>query len=305
LERSSKTIQRDLSYMQDRLGLPIEYDDATKGYHYTRMVPYFPVGPDLSADERLALVVARQSLQVFKGVDLGGELNSAFEKITGGLVDEYPDIMGKSLDPYLSVRTPGAGIISDVKVFRAVRLALLRSTELKIEYQKVWEGGSRAKVRAYSPRRLHPYHLACVANRWILVALDAEKNQIRTYVLARCRNPVVTQTEFQRPKDFKPEAYIGSSFGDWTGTGKRLVKLRISAAGSHHVLERHWHDTQQVTPLPGGVVEVTFMLSDFNDLTRWILGFGSDCEVVEPPELRDAIAEEGRKMADVNRRLQP
>ena len=52
--------------------------------------------------------------------------------------------------------------------------------------------------------------------------------------------------------------------------------------------------------LTGGAVEVHFALSDLNDLTRWVLGFGSDCEVLEPKELRAAIAEEGRKMAAGN-----
>jgi predicted DNA-binding transcriptional regulator YafY len=65
-------------------------------------------------------------------------------------------------------------------------------------------------------------------------------------------------------------------------------------------LERNWHPTQRETNLPGGAVEVTFALSDLNDVTRWILGFGSDVEVIEPAELRATIAAEGTKMAQRN-----
>lgn len=42
-EVSTKTIQRDLNFMRDRLRLPIEYDETLFGYRYTRPVDYPPV----------------------------------------------------------------------------------------------------------------------------------------------------------------------------------------------------------------------------------------------------------------------
>jgi predicted DNA-binding transcriptional regulator YafY len=292
LERTPKTIQRDISYLRDTLKLPIQYDFADRSYSYPDGDTPFPLGHNLSQDERVALVVARQSLDVFEGVNFGAELRAAFDKITGGLLGETGDFMEPSLDKFISVRTPGASRV-DSKVFRAVRLAVLSQRELHLDYQ--------AKGRpAFTPRRLHPLHLACVASRWVLVARDCEKDALRTYILARCRHPVVTQTTFQRPADFDPAAHLGTSFGVLTGRGTIIVKLRISAAGAHHVLERNWHSTQSETNLPGGAVEVTFALSDLNDVTRWILGFGSDVEVIEPAELRATIAAEGTKMAQRN-----
>jgi predicted DNA-binding transcriptional regulator YafY len=292
LNTTAKTIQRDISYLRDQLKLPIEYDFGERAFSYPDADTPFPLGHNLSQDERVALVVARQSLDVFEGVNFGAELRSAFDKITGGLLGESGDFMEQSLDRFISVRTPGASRV-DAKVFRAVRVALLDGRELRLEYQ--------AKGRpAFTPRRLHPLHLACIANRWVLVAVDADKSETRTYILARCRNPTVTQKKFQRPTNFDPVAHLGTSFGVLTGSGTIIVKLRISTAGAHHVLERNWHPTQRETNLPGGAVEVTFALSDLNDVTRWILGFGSDVEVIEPAELRATIAAEGTKMAQRN-----
>ncbi|MBA3386985.1 MAG: HTH domain-containing protein, partial [Chthoniobacterales bacterium] len=42
LEVSSKTIQRDIDFMRDRLGLPIEYDALRFGFYYTEEVTSFP-----------------------------------------------------------------------------------------------------------------------------------------------------------------------------------------------------------------------------------------------------------------------
>jgi len=36
-------------------------------------------------------------------------------------------------------------------------------------------------------------------------------------------------------------------------------------------------------------------VSDLGDITRWVLAFGSDCKVLAPKELREAIAAEAHK----------
>ena len=42
LEVSTKTIQRDIDFMRDLLGLPIEYDQLHFGFVYTEPVTSFP-----------------------------------------------------------------------------------------------------------------------------------------------------------------------------------------------------------------------------------------------------------------------
>ncbi|MGA3172370.1 MAG: WYL domain-containing protein [Chthoniobacteraceae bacterium] len=41
-EVSAKTVQRDVNFMRDQLGLPIEYDKERFGFQYTRPVTEFP-----------------------------------------------------------------------------------------------------------------------------------------------------------------------------------------------------------------------------------------------------------------------
>jgi predicted DNA-binding transcriptional regulator YafY len=41
-EVSAKTVQRDVNFMRDRMGLPIEYDKARFGFRYTRVVSGLP-----------------------------------------------------------------------------------------------------------------------------------------------------------------------------------------------------------------------------------------------------------------------
>ncbi len=61
LEVSAKTVQRDIDFMRDRLGLPIEYDPGRCGFHYTQAVTSFP-SIEVSEGEIAALFVAQKAL---------------------------------------------------------------------------------------------------------------------------------------------------------------------------------------------------------------------------------------------------
>src|SRR5262245_28730396 len=57
LEVSTKSIQRDLEFMRDRLGLPLAFDCMRNGYHYTEHVSSFPT-MQITEGEMAALVIA-------------------------------------------------------------------------------------------------------------------------------------------------------------------------------------------------------------------------------------------------------
>ena len=50
-EVSAKTIKRDVQFMRDHLGLPIEYDFIRNGWYYTRPVTW---GPSISIMPRIS-----------------------------------------------------------------------------------------------------------------------------------------------------------------------------------------------------------------------------------------------------------
>ncbi len=271
----------------------ITYDTAEASLRYTREVPTLPFAADLSPPELLAMAVARQSLSTFEGVGFGDNLRHAFDKITDGRLQEDDLSRTGKLDDLISFRTPGAGK-ADRKVFDAISNSLISQTPLRIAYQA--KGKTEAGLRT-----LHPYHLACVENRWILVAYDAEKQAIRTFVIARFKKDKLAWggERFQRPKGFNPVAYLGSSLGIHVGECRHIVECRISPAGAHHVEERLWHKSQKVQRETDGGCKITFEVSDLGDVKRWVLAFGSDCEVLAPQELRGFVAGEGVKLASL------
>ena len=66
IEVTAKTIQRDVNFMRDQLGLPLEYDSIKRGYGYTREVHEFPM-LHLSRNDLVALFLARHALEPLRG----------------------------------------------------------------------------------------------------------------------------------------------------------------------------------------------------------------------------------------------
>ena len=294
MEVTRRTVERDIQVMKvPPYDLPIDYDMVGKSYYYTKEVTEFPMGPRVTGEELLALTVARQALGVFAGAKFSEQLRSTFDKVTSGLLNDKNLHGGETpLDELISFRTPGVGV-AEPKVFSTILECLLGNFVLDIDYQSKDAVGP---VR----RTLFPLHLTCLENRWVLIAQDASKPKtaIRTYVVARFSKPGPWGAKtFKRPAEFDPTRYVTSSFGAHSGEDKHLVKVRIAKEGAHHVLERRWHPTQVIAQEPQGSVLMEFTVSDLGDITRWILGFGADCEVIAPPELRTILATEAGRLA--------
>lgn len=86
LEVTTKTIYRDVEFMRDRLGLPIAFDVARKGYHYTEVVSAFPTF-QITEGELFALIVAEKALQQYRGTSFEKPLLSAIRKMAQALPD--------------------------------------------------------------------------------------------------------------------------------------------------------------------------------------------------------------------------
>jgi len=86
LEISTKSIHRDLEFMRDRLGLPLEYNSSRGGYYYSEKVNAFPT-LQITEGELLALVVAEKALQQYRGTNFEKPLLSAIKKMQQSLPD--------------------------------------------------------------------------------------------------------------------------------------------------------------------------------------------------------------------------
>ena len=279
LEVSTKTIQRDIDFMRDRLGLPIEYDQLHFGFVYTEPVTSFP-SIEVSEGEVIALFVAQKALEQYRGTSFEKPLKTAFEKITEGLKDRIGFHWG-DVDSAISFRGLGTSV-ADLELFETVSRAVLDSHELGFEYKKLGSSGHEA-------RRVQPYHLGCVENQWYLFAFDLARQQLRTFALPRMRSVLNTKARFRRPADFSITKHLGDSFGVFSGKAQHRVRLRFDAFAARLVGERNWHPSQKIKQLAGGEIELSLTLGSLEEVERWVLSWGEHVQVLEPAELKKRI----------------
>lgn len=284
LEVSAKTIQRDIDFMRDRLGLPIEYEPLRFGFRYTEPVAGFPT-VEVSEGEIAALFVAQKALAQYKGTPYEAPLRSAFRKITEGL-RERVSFSWSDLDDVISFRSAGASV-ADLELFERVSKAILRSVAIECEYRGL-------KSKRYEPRSLRPYHLACLDNQWYLFAEDSARAELRTFALPRMRHVELTEKRFERPTDFSVTEVLRGSFGVFSGTRKYRIALEFDQFAARLVGERIWHESQQLRQRANGGVVLELELGGLEEIERWILGWGEHVRVLRPAVLAQQITERTR-----------
>src|SRR5438105_2264859 len=133
LEVSSKSIYRDLEFMEGRLDLPLRYSAKHRGYEYTQEVGSFP-SLQITEGELIALLVAEKALQQYRGTTFEKPLMSAFKKMAAAL----PDTISLNLADWeqtISFRTSIEPILN-LEIFDALAQATSQHKQLELTYRK-------------------------------------------------------------------------------------------------------------------------------------------------------------------------
>jgi proteasome accessory factor B len=279
LEVSAKSIQRDLDFMRDRLGLPLEYDERRWGYYYTQPVRDFPI-VKITEGELFALVVAEKAVQQYRGTNFEKPLLSALQKLAQAL----PDTVSLHLadwDRTISFRTSAEPVLN-LEVFDTLARATAQHRQLEILYRKPGRTAGERRV-------VDPYHLANINGEWYLFAFDHLRQDVRTFVPARIQSVRDTGRSFRQPAGFSVDERLRGSFGVHSGEGRFEVVLRFSSKVADYIREKRWHASQVLRDVTGGGVELRLRLSSLVEIERWILGWGGEARVVQPPELAGRV----------------
>lgn len=288
LEVSTKSVQRDIEFMRDRMGLPIAYDGSRFGYHYTQKVEAFPT-LQITEGELAALVIAEKALQQYRGTQFEKPLLSAIRKIEQSLPDTI-SLNLADLERTISFRTRAEPILN-LEIFDLLATATARRQQLEIRYRKP---GKQEAGR----RTIDPYHLANINGEWFLFAYDHGRGDVRTFVPARVTSAEPTGRDFPRPQGFSLEARLRDSFGVHSGEGRFEVVLRFTSRAADIVREKKWHESQKLRELRDGGVELRLTLSSLIEVERWVLSWGGEAKVISPHQLRDSVRASARRLLE-------
>jgi proteasome accessory factor C len=157
-----------------------------------------------------------------------------------------------------------------------LRNAIASGVAVEIDY--AGEGAHQIQRRT-----IHPYQLAELGLRSYVVAWSPDVNAWRHFRLDRMANASPTMERFERRDDFVPISSPDDTFRPGGSTDDVVVRFRPEAAP----WVKEFYDEHSARD--DGSVEVTFRTSSTEWLTRRVLEFGGDAEVIAPPRYRDAL----------------
>ena len=273
-----RTVYRDLRALEDELSIPVF--EAGRG-RYGIDKKFFLPPLRLSVAEAIVLFVAARLIARWSD-EYDQVVVSAFTK----LADLLPQPIARQVTA--SMLAVGAHGANDpfTRNFGNVALAWADGRVVQIDYES-FEGDRKTT-------RVRPYFLEPdgATHSVYLIGFDEPAGAMRTYKIERIRSSVVTLDRYEIPADFDAQGWLQHSWGIWSsdGTPVEAIRLRFDARVAHWVREAIWHPSQEVTELADGGIEMTFRVAGTVEIRPWILSWGDAVEVLEPSELRTAIA---------------
>ena len=240
------------------------------------------LGPTLEA---LALKLACESLAP-PGKAIPKVVANLLSKVEGAMAPEQR-AQFRNLARRVTVREtpelPGG-------ITERVALAVAERRSLVLDY--VAAGRTVPKART-----VRPYGLISRDGHWYLVARDESRDRIVPFRLDRVRSVTALEERFEFPSDFRLEAWAqGSLVGDRGEAEMARIRFRgpsarwVRETTAAEALEEEG-DNQVVWCAP---------IINVENLVRWVLGFGGDAEVLEPPSFRERVGESLRRVRAVH-----
>jgi predicted DNA-binding transcriptional regulator YafY len=288
IEVSTKSIHRDLVFMKDRLGLPLDYDFDRKGYFYTEEVNSFPT-LQITEGELFALLVAEKALQQYRGTTFERPLLSAFKK----MAESLPDTVSLNLSDWeqtISFRTRAEPVLN-LKIFDQLAKAAAQRKQLQLTYRKPGQRETELRV-------VDPYHLANINGEWFLFAWCHLRKDIRTFAPARIKAVEETGKTFLRPAKFSLDKRLRDSFGVRSGSEQFDIVVRFNEVVADYIREKKWHESQELKELKDGGVELRLRLSSLAEVERWVLSWAGNATVVSPSALAKAVKAAAQRILD-------
>ena len=283
---SRRTVYRDLNTIE-AAGIPVFFDRPSGRYqvHETGLMPAI----NLRLEEALAVVLLASELGRTGGLPLFEPARDAAAKIEASLPLGMRAMLERLARTTILRPAPMARHRGLHETYRRVRDAIRRSRPLDAVYISFHDEG---QIRT----RLEPYWLLFSERAWYVIGRSSRHRAVRTFKLGRFKRLTAADGRFTRPGGLSLEKHLGNAWRLMRGDTAYEVHLKFSPHIGPNMAEINWHRTQQVAWDEDGSVHFRASVDGLSEIVWWVLGYGDQVEVVEPPELRRRVADTARRM---------
>jgi predicted DNA-binding transcriptional regulator YafY len=246
---------------------------------------------NFTPEEALSLVVLCHELGNSGGLPFLGPARSAAVKLESSLPTRLREQL-RDVVSTIRIQTPPTNPLQGRKpIYEQLLEAIVDRRNVRICYDSLQE---RKKLVT----RLSPYQVFFSRRSWYVVGRSSLHRAKRTFHLGRILDIKTLDDQFQIPRGFSIERYLGNAWHMIPEKGRDSdVVVRFSQFVAQNVAEVNWHKTQRLAWRDDGTLDFHVTVSGLNEISWWILGYGDQAEAIEPPELRRLVAERARRMA--------
>lgn len=286
---SRRTAFADHRHLTDNLGAPLVYDRRRGGWAYTDptyLLPFLALTEREAATLRRSLLAAREYL----AAPDAGTVNALAQRLQPflpPLAMAAAESMGGAIQAESAVSASPA-LLDDC------RRGLGERRRLQLLYYSAHRDDVNERV-------VRPYHLHHWRGEPYLIAWCEWRQAFRDFFLGRIREWALLAPgdAFARDAAFDVEAYLSHGFGLHHGEALVTVRGRFSPYQARWIRERRYHPSQRCAETPDGSLEMTLEVAGTAEVRRWLLGYGAEVEVLEPPSLRAEMAAEVKQLGEI------
>ncbi|MBE0548537.1 MAG: WYL domain-containing protein [Rubrivivax sp.] len=283
LETSEASIKRDLVFLRDRFGCPLEWSRQKRGY---------VIRDDLAEGGRFELPgLWFDSSEVFALLTM----LHLVEGVQPGLLEEHVGPLKSRLRDMLAKGTRSAKPIErklklihfaprkvEPKHFQVIAGALLEGKRLHLRYLN-------RDRKEHSERVISPQQLVHYRENWMLDAWCHARNALRSFALEAVQSVRVLEDQSIEVSREDMEEHFRGGYGIFAGPARHRARLKFTPERAQWVSKETWHHKQTSSYLDDGgyILEVPY--SSDEELVMDLLRHSPEVEVLQPPELRQKL----------------
>jgi predicted DNA-binding transcriptional regulator YafY len=285
---SRRTVFRDLDTLRQS-GIPLSFDDRQQRY----CVPgtYYLPPTNLTPEEALALIVLCHEMGGSPRFPFFAPARSAALKLESTLPGRLRQQLRSVADAVRIQPPPSNPLENQRPVYEQLLEAIAGRHSVRIRYQSLTEWEEICT-------RLSPYRLLFSRRSWYVIGRSSLHRSTRTFNLGRIHQLEPLEDAYEVPRGFSLDRYLGNAWHLIPEPGPdHHVLIRFSRLVAQNVAEVVWHKTQQVQPNPDGTIDFRVKVSGLGEISWWVLGYGDQAEVLQPPQLRQIIGQRAARAA--------
>jgi len=282
LEMSLASVKRDIEFLRNRMGCPIDWD-AKKYRYFVRELPdggrFELPGLWFDASEVFALLMM---VHLVEGME------------PGLLVEPLSSIKDRLRSILAAGGSSAAELENKVKLihfaprkveprnFRVVATALLDGKRLSLQYL-------RRDKQEHTQRVISPLQLVHYRENWVLDAWCHMREELRSFALEAIEGLSVVDEPAKKVTREDMRKHFQSGYGIFAGKATQRAVLKFTPERAQWVSLETWHPDQTDRRLEDGSYILEVPYSNDQELVMDLLRYGADVEVLQPPELRARV----------------